>query len=96
MLECVMIVSADGGNLHTLAQVGVLRSEGSYFARVRRLSQSLLLKVLSALIQWVICSLPPPLDGIYVYRKEGVSSFLLDHVITGDGNLPPAHAISVF
>lgn len=96
MLECVMVVYADGDNLHTLAQVGVLGNEGSYFARVRRLSQSLLLKVLSALIQWVICSFPTPLDGIYVYRKEVVSSCLLDHVVTGDGNLPPAHAISVF
>lgn len=66
-----MIVSADGGNLHTLAQVGVLRNEGSYFARVRRLSQSLLLKVLSALIQWVICSLPHPSMAFMCIGRKG-------------------------
>lgn len=57
IMERVAAVSADGDNMHTLAQARVLWSGRSYFARTRRLLQSLLSKVLSALPRWVVCSL---------------------------------------
>lgn len=57
IMERVAAVSADGDNMHTLAQARVPWSERSYFARTRRLSQSLLSKVLPALPTWVVCSL---------------------------------------
>lgn len=75
IMECVVAVSADGDNMHTLAQARMLWSGRSYFARMRRLSQSFLLKVLSTLPRWVVCSLLQPLDSVFMCAgREGSHS----------------------
>lgn len=78
--------------MYTLAQAGGLWSKRSFFAQVRRISQSLILKVLPALPQRVVCS-PPDTSMVFMCaRREESHAFTL---IVGNGNLSPAHAVSV-